>query len=482
MAEGGAPNLDAPNLDAPNIDAPNMLHPEPIVASLQEAIATLGLQDQSQIDLAASIVNQVATIATVRVRSLQETIEGMQRQVVAGAREAGAAGRRPRDDGANLERQIDRFWKQAPLFYLGKETWGTFMQDFKISSENVPDEDAKKKLLFKCLRGEAKVLASNELYPQLPANTRLTFAEYQRKMNELFEPSSESENAKLEFSERQQLVGERPTTYFTVKQNLFDRAWPKALQDMQFFFDETTKGLLNETIKSTMWTMELHTTQQYKEKLQFLAGMVQKRYRAKEIAQSETIGAETFTVRQQVNTRDEYAIKMEPGVNALSEEDKVCFYCRKKGHFVRNCPRKLAGLTPPAAAIEEGLDQEEEEEEEADGQEVHYMRTGRNMRGRVPVFRRNNRFNRGSPYKKPFVKNDKKQVRFNDLNRIGLLYTDQDGKQYIQDEDDDSENAEEEQENEGVNTILLDEQQDKEDYSEADFIPHPFLGMNSIQQ
>ena len=74
-----------------------------------------------------------------------------------------------------------------------------------------------------------------------------------------------------------------------------------------------------------------------------------------------------------------------------------------------------------------------------------------------------------------------KQVRFKELNRIGVLYTDPEGVQYVQEEEvepiDD-----EEHNNEGVNTIDLDEQQDREDYSEADFIPHPFLGMSPNQQ
>ena len=248
---------------------------------------------------------------------------------------------------------------------------------------------------------------------------------------------------------------------------------------MQFFFDETTKGLLNETMKASLWTMEFRSYSEYKDKLQFLAGMVQKRYRAKEIAQSDTIGAETFTVGQQVTTNDGYQmVKMEPGIHALSEEEKVCFYCRKKGHFVRNCPRKIAGLTAPAAAIEEyGEDQDEEE----DGQEVNFIRNGRVVRGRVPGFRRNNRFPRPNPYRKPTTKNDGKQVRFKELNRIGVLYTDPEGVQYVQEEEVEPE-EDEEQETDGINTIDLNEQQDKEDYSEADFIPHPFLGMSLHQQ
>lgn len=476
-------NPEQPAQPAPRAQHTPALHPEPIIAALQEAIIGMNLTDNNQKLLADTLLTEVAKAATVRVKGLQETIAHTHREATERAYADGAAARRPHDDGAlaNLKREEDRFWKKNPLFFLGKETWGVFMNDFNLASRLIYDDQTKKQLLFQCLRGEAKILASNELYPTLRANEVLTFEQYQKKMNELFEPTSESENAKLEFTERQQLVGERPTTYFTVKQNLFDRAWPEEMRDMQFFFDETTKGLLNETMKASLWTMQFRSYSEYKDKLQFLAGMVQKRYRAKEIAQSDTIGAETFTVGQQVTTSDGYQmVKMEPGIHALSEEDKVCFYCRKKGHFVRNCPRKIAGLTAPAAAIEEG-DDDEDKDEEADAQEVNFIRNGRVVRGRVSGFRRNNRFPRSNPYRKPTTRNDNRQVRFKELSRIGVIYTDPEGVQYIQEEEDEPID-DEEHDNEGVNTIDLDEQQDREDYSEADFIPHPFLGMSPNQQ
>ena len=54
---------------------------------------------------------------------------------------------------------------------------------------------------------------------------------------------------------------------------------------------------------------------------------------------------------------------------------------------------------------------------------------------------------------------------------------DENGEQFVQEDDNDNQPQAEEAEEEPINTVHLDERQDTEDYSEADFVPHPFLGV-----
>ena len=61
-----------------------------------------------------------------------------------------------------------------------------------------------------------------------------------------------------------------------------------------------------------------------------------------------------------------------------------------------------------------------------------------------------------------------------------ILYTNPEGVQYIQEEEVKPVHVEE-QDTDGINTLHLKEQQHRKDYSEADFIPHPFLRMNLNQ-
>ena len=63
------------------------------------------------------------------------------------------------------------------------------------------------------------------------------------------------------------------------------------------------------------------------------------------------------------------------------------------------------------------------------------------------------------------------------------MYVDENGVQYVQDMSEEEEEAptSEEPEEEGVHTVQLDDQHNHEDYSEVDFMPHPFLGVKSNQ-
>ena len=394
-----------------------------------------------------------------------------------------------RDPEVDMWRHVDRFWKQAPHFVQGKEPFGTYLETWKSAACYVTDETQRKRMLFGCLTGDARSIASRKMNPLYEDNLALSFTEYATKMQELFEPPAESENAKLEFAERQQLTHEDVNTYFEKKWNLFERAWPLAMRDMRYFYDEVTKGLLNEIIKRELWSFEPSSKDDYVRRLKYLAGMVQKRYRAKEINQAETLGATPFTTP--ISTQPtHFTIKSEPGIHALNDDERSCFYCKKKGHFIKNCPRKLAGLTAPAAAVEDTeptLDEESVDEStpEEEGN-VNFVKNGRAMRGRSFGFRRSPRFTPNGTYRKPYQRPDnrQKQVQFANLKRVGVMYVDGNGVQYVQDvteEEEDTTTAEEHEEEEGVHTVQLDDQQDLDDYSEVDFMPHPFLGVNPSQ-
>ena len=63
----------------------------------------------------------------------------------------------------------------------------------------------------------------------------------------------------------------------------------------EVIYDEVTKGLLNKIIKKELWSFESSSKDDYVRRLKYLAGMVQKGYRAKEINKAETLGTTPFT-------------------------------------------------------------------------------------------------------------------------------------------------------------------------------------------
>ena len=385
-----------------------------------------------------------------------------------------------------LERQVDRFWRKAPRYTTGSESsWADFMKLFNVSAARVNDEEERKLMLYGCLQGKAQSLAVQKMYPFDAENQALSFEVYSNKLRDLFEPVSESENAKLEFTERQQHMGENPTFYYQRKLALFERAWPVAMRDMRYFYDEVTKGLTNELMKSQLWSFEPTSPDDYEKRMTYLAAVVQKRYRAREISEAQVLGAETTIQGYAPGNGFQPFIKQEPGVHAMAEENAVCYHCRKKGHFARNCPRKLAGLTPPAAAVEEDKEETDEVDEEKEEEEINFVRNGRAFRGKPYRFQRssrnnrftNNRFtNNRSNNNNPKL-NSRPMDRRPNMDRIGVVYEDENGEQFLQEDE-----PEDTPDEEAINTLQLEEMQDTEDHSEADFVPYPFLGSTASNQ
>ena len=262
-----------------------------------------------------------------------------------------------------------------------------------------------------------------------------------------------------------------------MKKALYEKAWPEHMRDMRYFYDEVTKGLTNELMKSQLWSFEPRDAEDYERKMRYLASVVQKRYRAREISEAQALGAET-SVQGYTVTNSKPFIKQEPGVHAMAEENAVCFHCRKKGHFARNCPRKLAGLTPPAAAVEEqveeGVDEVDETDADKEDEEINFIRNNRAFRGRP--YRLNNRFKRSNNQNRPMTN------RRPQLSRVGVLYMDENGEQYVQDEETDTKTPQTPQDasdpiDEPIHTVQLDEMFDHEDHTEAEFTAYPFLGV-----
>ena len=112
-------------------------------------------------------------------------------------------------------------------------SWAAYMNIFEMAASEVSDDEELKKMLYGCIQGEALMLANQKMFPRNTDNMRLSFASYCKKMRELFESVAESENAKLEFAERQQKVGENPTFYYQMKKALYEKAWPEHMRDMR---------------------------------------------------------------------------------------------------------------------------------------------------------------------------------------------------------------------------------------------------------
>ena len=405
----------------------------------------------------------------------------------------------------DVRKRKNEFTRVAPAYHLGTITWNAYIYEFRRLAEDYDlSEEFRKFILYRSLKAEAGRIAGERMQPDAADNINLPFNDYAEKLKGLFEPASETETAKMEFKERKQELGENPSLYFADKLTLFRRAWTVGQRDMQMFYDETTKGLVNENVKKGLREYEPTDEADYDRKLKFLSSVTRKRFMYGEISHSDAMGAESFaplgSYKSVGRTPAGLAIKDE--VNATTQvaaaSGSNCYYCNRSGHWMANCPKKRAGLTPGAAAVE----QQDVEAEDSDVNNINinnssrgrYRTGGRRNYGRGQNSSQKSPANQGSTYSgrgQPFGKRSERAGpgrntprRFRAVLKppgISTLERAEEPQEFyleeVSDEEQEAETAEEPpKEGAAINTIELDDRYDEEDFSEADLIPTAFLG------
>ena len=418
---------------------------------------------------------------------VQDTIQGIKdaaHEVADNAKQQGheeglRAGRAQAQGGSNYSRDVmdmiklqEGASKRVRPFHLGEKPFKVFWKAFKEDIKVYPlDSDFKKRLLYECLRGEASRLVGDRLSPWSEDVVNITLEDYAEKLHLLFEPPSESENAKIEFENRYQQPGESAIAYMVDKRTLFEVAHPKN-KDLQMLFNETTKGLTNEIVQTEMFHYYATNTQEYETKLRQSISAVQRRRQAGKISEAEAMGTESQRISASYRYVPQREFKIEPGMlNATSQpETRACFFCKKVGHLISNCPRKSAGLSATTASISE----EQEEIEE-----VNYVRGSGYSQNRGdskrPYRPFRGRFDpRGRYQKQGERRNPRVHVIYEDeqgQTRIGEELVEENEEVYVEEEPQEAKG----EEAEGVHSIGMEGMEDTYDgmYSETDY----FLGL-----
>lgn len=259
--------------------------------------------------------------------------------------------------------QETKFNMYAPKFILGDLCWDTYMDGFvsKANAIHGLTDDALKTALYNALEGEAFKLASPDFNPAKPQYQLLDFTSYAKLLGQLFEPESDTEQARLEFDVRVQQPGEMPTFYFRDKLNLFEKAYRVGFRDYRYFYEKVISGLSNPEMRYQLRLQiptPIYDTNKFRENLANMATIVRKRYLAGEISEAEALGAETYSVTTSYRAKKAdttLGIKQEGihaiGSNTRSKFERTCYHCKEKDHFIAQCPRKAQGLPPAVQSI-----------------------------------------------------------------------------------------------------------------------------------
>ncbi len=250
--------------------------------------------------------------------------------------------------------EMANFKKLAPKYIHGEISWDLFMDRFtlEVSDYTLLTIMDTKKVLYSKLTGEAYEMASPQFNPTNDTYKNMDLKEYAKALGNLFEPASESGQAKIVFEQRVQIAGEHPTVYFQHKLGLFMKAYKAEHRDFDYFYSKTIIGLINQEMRDYLRLMipeDLTNTQRFREKIITVATMVRRKYLDGEINEADALGAEAFAIpSQHANKIGTSLGQKNSTIHAIAGmKPRVCYHCRSKEHFIAQCPRKAAGL--PAA-------------------------------------------------------------------------------------------------------------------------------------
>ena len=378
------------------------------------------------------------------------------------------------------------FKKTGIKFTLGEMPWSAFMQGFLACSYAYPllTSTHLKRILYLSLKGTAFYLACSDYQPTSEAYRDMEWRDYAKALGELFEPPAESEQMKLEFENRYQQQGEHPNLYYRDKKNLFDRAYPAAMRDYDYFYNKVICGLINQLMKNGLRMMipeDIKDTNAFRTNLMKMATIVRRRFNEGEISAAEALGAEAHaSVNSYQASGLETSISMgrtykTESINAIPVKRGKCYHCQSKDHFVAQCPRKAAGLSPTVQSVGE---EEEGTINAAYGQSRRSYSGPRRIayRGRNGTYLPRKETEDGSTHSSGERKHfSNKPKQFN--RRVAVVFEDENGETMIDDETGPPATQDEEEGvatvTEGINSV----QMSPEDYSESDYIPGAFLGM-----
>lgn len=348
--------------------------------------------------------------------------------------------------------------KSAPKYYRGQLTWDMYMDLFTNEVSDFPllKSVDTKKILYSKLQDEAFQMASPEYHPSKDEFKDLTLKDYAKKLGDLFEPESESGQAKLSFEHRVQNQGEHPGDYFQHKLGLFHKAYKTNHRDYDYFYGKVIVGLTNQEMRNYLrlnLPKPLDNTKVFRNSLMEIATIVRRKFIDGEISEAEAMGAEAYATIQASGGKIE-------SINALygQRPKGVCYHCKSKDHFIAQCPRKAAGLPATVSAFPE--------KDEGNNQ-INKVRFN-GSRKQFPT-------NKPKGFKKPYQPFHKQKGK---QGRVMFVYEDEEGELQCEDLEQDvakEENPSEEQEEstEGVHLV-----QTPEDFTESDYVPGSFLGQN----
>jgi hypothetical protein len=325
-----------------------------------EAMEQLAAALQRQQDALINIQEQNATVHQELVARLNALTVRTQNQ------QQNAHGDEDRDDQGRTPAQANRaaldFIRHCPTFERGKDRWSDFSARFELQKDTYGIDDANAKVaLWNAISGKSSRIVIASMQPRQTGFDTMSFAQYLTAMGAKFTPASESMQMKSEYKARVQGKNEDVQNYLNEKYELYKVAYPGA-NDMADFYMEATKGVANKYVRNNLWGYRANSVENYGEMAVYWVQVERQRVAFGD-SDSTTMEGLVPVTRNVTNNRPEmmevdHLRRVDQdhpgeddeldGCECMALHDQgfrgPCFYCQKRGHMIRNCPRKSAGL------------------------------------------------------------------------------------------------------------------------------------------
>lgn len=283
-------------------------------------------------------------------------------------RGSGGGNDEDRDDQGRTSSQANRaaldFIRHCPTFERGKDRWSDFSARFELQKKTYGVEDPQAKVaLWNAIVGKSSRIVIASMHPHKETHNMMSFEQYLTAMGAKFTPASESMQMKSEYKARVQGKNEDVQNYINEKYELYKVAYPGA-NDMADFYMEATKGVANKYVRNNLWGYRATSVENYGEMAVFWVQVERQRVAFGDSDSTSMEGLVPVTRNPHDNRGERMEVdhlrKMEQEQDATGSEDDFgdcqcmamheqgfrgpCYYCQRKGHMLRNCPRKSAGL------------------------------------------------------------------------------------------------------------------------------------------
>ena len=254
----------------------------------------------------------------------------------------------PAAQGADQQlRAFKQSLNHLPRFSGETGSFRDHLQSFRDWAliEEVSDTRRQKMALIFSLKGTARNRIRHAGINSTPFNNAATFDAYQEYLLGVFEPDSEKQVARMEFSAYKQQATEDMGQYLSTKLDLMSTAYPtgdgQPEPPFSLVYSAVINGLWNKVVKRLVVRSQPTNVEDLRkacleavssERFAYLNGF----------AESSSLDGLTAITRGNLRhnqvTSNDGTVPME--IDAMNYKGNNCRICSKPGHWARECPQK----------------------------------------------------------------------------------------------------------------------------------------------